>query len=226
MQAKTSLTLIMALALTAPMALRADDMASAAKADSSTASASTDAASSTPAAAAVATPVAKNDAPGSITPGNKLNDDGKYKEAAAYFEGIGEQTAANGHTKREPWRLIGWANSEIGLGDFDKAAELSQKAIDIDPKNATAWNHLASSQAQAGKRADAIATYTKGIAALKAAGVDTAKLEANLAPLKDAQDKADMKAGKMPASTSPTASADAAADTNAAASMTPAAATK
>jgi tetratricopeptide (TPR) repeat protein len=225
MQAKTSMTLIMALALTAPMALRADDTISAA----TTTSATADAASSTPAAAAVATPVAANDAPGSITPGNKLNDDGKYKEAAAYFEGIGEQKSSNGHTKREPWRLNGWANAEIGLGDFGQAADLAQKSLDIDSTSMSArvaWNLLGSAQAQEGKRADAIATYNKGIAALKAAGQDTAKLEANLAPLKDAQDKADIKAGKVPASTSPTAAADASADTNAAAASSVSASAK
>lgn len=143
-----------------------------------------------------ATPVVKNDAPGSIAPGNKLNEDVKFAEALAYFEGIGEQIEANGHSKREPWRLIGMANSEMGLGKFDKAAELSQKAIDIDGKNGIAWNHLGSAQAQAGKRAEAIATYNKGIETLKAAGVDKAKLEANLEGLKAAVEASKPKAQK------------------------------
>jgi tetratricopeptide (TPR) repeat protein len=218
MQAKKSLTLIMALALAAPMAMHADDAATT-SADTTTAS-TADAGSTTPAATAAATPVAKNDAPGSIKAGNALNDDGKYDAAAAYFEGIGAQVAENGNTKREPWRLIGWANAEIGLGNFDKAADLAQQAINIAPNNEVAWNHLGAAQAQGGHRDDAIATYNKAITTLKAAGVDTSKLEANLATLKQAAgDDSDSSAS----SSSPTAAtSDAGAS---AASTSPAAGT-
>jgi tetratricopeptide (TPR) repeat protein len=223
MQSKTTLTLGLglALAIAAPMALRADDAAAstspAAEAKpammAKPAAAAADASASTTDAKAAPTPVAKNDAPGSIMPGNQLNDDGKFAEAAAYFDGIGEQTASNGHKKREPWRLIGLAKAQIGLGKFDDAAATAQKAIDIDPKNGTAWNVLGSSQAQAGKREDAAATYAKGIDTLKAAGVDTAKLEANLAPIKAALDaakaKADKAAGKTDAAASMSGTADA-----------------
>jgi tetratricopeptide (TPR) repeat protein len=207
MQSKTTLTLGLALAMAAPLALRADDAAASmspaaeAKPAMMAKPAAADASASTTDAKAAPTPVAKNDAPGSIMPGNQLNDDGKFADAAAYFEGIGEQTTANGHKKREPWRLIGLAKAQIGLGKFDDAAATAQKAIDIDGKNGTAWNLLGSAQAQAGKREDAAATYAKGIEALKAAGVDTSKLEANLAPIKASLDaakaKADKKAGKM-----------------------------
>jgi tetratricopeptide (TPR) repeat protein len=203
MQKALSLTLALAFAATA--VLRAADTAPAVAA-----------ATPVPETKQAPTPVAKNDAPGSIAPGNKLNEEGKFDEALAYFEGIGEQSVANGHSKREPWRLIGMANSESGMGKFDKAAEFSQKALDIDGKSVVAWNHLGSAQAQAGKRADAIATYTKGIAALKAAKMDTTKLEANLAELQAAVEASKPKAQK-------TAEAKAAADTAAAAAVSPSA---
>jgi tetratricopeptide (TPR) repeat protein len=217
MQVKTSLTLAVAFALALPMALRADDAAPAAASGTAAAPAA-DASASTP--TAKATPVVKNDAPGSITPGNQLNDDGKYADAIAYFQGIGEQTTSNGHKKREPWRLIGLATAEIGAGKFDDAAADAQKAIDIDPLLGTAWNDLGSALAQSGKRGDAIAAYNKGIAGLKAAGKDTSKLEANLAPLQAIQDKIDKKNGKVPASTSPTAAADSSAATGTASATT------
>ena len=44
--------------------------------------------------------VEKNDAPGSVKQGNRLLDEGKFEEAVAYFNGIGEQSSA----KREPYR--------------------------------------------------------------------------------------------------------------------------
>jgi tetratricopeptide (TPR) repeat protein len=192
----------MALALVAPLALRADDSAPA---SSGTAAASAD--SSSPTASAAPTAVAKNDAPGSIKPGNDLIDAGKYDEALAYFQGIGEQSDSNGHSKREPWRLVGLSRAENGLGQFDKSGDFAQQAITIDGTNGVAWNLLGSAEANQGKRGDAIATYKKGIDALKAAGKDTSKLEANLAPLQQAQDDADKKAGKTPSNDTTTASA-------------------
>jgi tetratricopeptide (TPR) repeat protein len=220
---KMNLTLGLALAL-APMALMADEAkpAAAAPAAKPAAEAKVEAkadakaadAGNTAEAKAAATPVAKNDAPGSITPGNKLIDEGKFDEAVAYFEGIGEQTTANGAKKREPWRLVGLSSAYIGVGKFDKAEEAAQKAIAIDgPHLSAAWNNLGSAQAQSGKREDAVATYEKAIETLKAAGKDTAKLEANLAPIKaaleEAKAKADKKAGRVPAAVSGTAKAEA-----------------
>lgn len=220
MQMKTSITLGLALALVAPMALRSEEAAAAkpaaapaAAAPAAKAEAKADAAAGAEKAEAkaAATPVAKNDNPGSITPGNQLNDEGKYAEAVAYFEGIGEQVASNGHKKREPWRLIGLSAAQIGLKQYDKAAASAQAALDIDGKNGVAWNNLGSALAQAGKREEAIAAYEKGIAALKAAQMDTTKLENNVAPIKAALDeakaKADKKAGKVAAAVSGTAKA-------------------
>lgn len=184
------LSITMAIAFAATVSLRAGDAAKSTKSTDAVASAKAEVVTKT------AAPVVKNDAPGSITPGNKLNEEGKFDEALAYFEGIGEQVASNGHMKREPWRLIGMANSEIGLGKFDKAAEFSQKAVDIDSKNGVAWNQLGSALVQAGKRDEAITTYTKGIEALKAAGADTTKLEGNLEALKVAAEASKPKAQK------------------------------
>jgi tetratricopeptide (TPR) repeat protein len=190
---KSSLYLAMAALIAAGGALRADDAAKpAADAAKPAADAAKPAADAAKPAADAAKPaeeakaVAKNDAPGSVKGGNDLNDEGKFKEAAAYFEGIGEQTTANGHTKREPWRLIGLSKAYFGLAQYDKAAEAAQKAIDIDKKLSPAWNLLAGSQANMGQRKEAIATYEKGIEALKSSGADTSKLEANMNVLKDA----------------------------------------
>lgn len=218
MKIKTSLTLGLAIVAASAMSLRADEAAAAKPAEAAKPAAAAPAAKPAEAkpaadasatdkpateAKAAATPVAKNDAPGSITPGNQLNADGKFEEAIAYFEGIGEQSAANGHSKREPWRLVGLSSAQIGAGKFADAAASAQKAIDIDPKNGVAWNNLGSALAQSGKREEAIAAYDKGIATLKAAGADTAKLEGNVAPIKaaleEAKAKADKKAGKVAA---------------------------
>lgn len=132
---------------------------------------------------AAATPVAKNDAPGSLAPGKLLLDEGKYAEAAAYFEGIGEQVAANGAKKREPWRLNNWALALLEAGEFDKAAEVAAKLTENNPEIASGWNSLAGAQARGGKREEAIATYDKGIAKLTELGADASKLESNKAAL-------------------------------------------
>lgn len=220
MQVKTRLTLAVAAAMFASTALRAEEkaMAPAAAAPAkSEAKPAADAAQPAEAKAdgaaaeakPAATPVAKNDNPGSVKQGNELIEAGKFDEAIAYFNGIGEQTTSNGHTKREPWRLVGLSSAQIGAGKFEDAAATAQKAIDIDPNLNAAWNNLGSALANQGKRSEAIEAYNKGIEALKAAGKDTSKLEGNVAALKaaadEAQAKADKKAGKVPAKVSGTA---------------------
>lgn len=156
-------------------------------------------------AAPKAEPVAKNDAPGSLKKGNALMDEGKWADAAAYFEGIGEQAASNGMKKREPFRLNNWSLALINLGEFAKAEEMAQKALDLKGDLAPAWNNLATAQANQGKRSDAVATLEKAIEAVTAAGGDTSKLESNLAGIKQAIEDGKPKAQK-------TAEAKAAAD--------------
>lgn len=133
----------------------------------------------TAAAAAAPAAVAKNDAPGSLKAGNLLLDEGKFAEAAAHFEGIGEQSSV----KREPYRLLGLSTALVELGKYDEAAAAAQKAVEIKDDLSGAWNNLAAAQARAGKRDEAVATYEKAIAALKEKGADTSKLEANLTEL-------------------------------------------
>lgn len=136
--------------------------------------------------AAVIKPTPKNDAPGSLKGGNDLLDKGKYAEAASYFEGIGEQVDSNGKSKREPFRQLGLSTSYLELGKLAEAEAAATKATELKPELASAWNNLAGAQARDGKRTEAIATYNKGIEAVKAAKGDTAKLEANLAALQAA----------------------------------------
>jgi len=140
--------------------------------------------------------VAKKDAPGSLAPGNKLLAQGKFEEAWAYFDGIGEQLALNGHAKREPWRWVGLSTAELGLAKFSDAAQSAQKALDIDAKNAAAWNNLGLALSQDGKRQEAVDAYAKGIEALKGAGLDASKLEINKAMLQAALDASKLQAEK------------------------------
>lgn len=161
-----------------PMAAKAE-----AKADAKAMDAKADA---KPAAAA--TPVAKMDKAGSLAAGKLLLDDGKYAEAAAYFEGIGEQVAENGAKKREPWRLNNWALALFDDKQYDKAIEIATKLTTSNPEIASGWNTLAGAQAANGKREDAIATYDKGIAKLKELGADAGKLESNKQALLDAKE--------------------------------------
>lgn len=165
-----------------------------------------DAASDTKPAAA-ATPVAKNDSPGSLAPGKLLLDDGKFAEAAAYFEGIGEQVTANGATKREPWRLNNWALALLEGGQYAKAEEIATKLTVSNPEMEGAWNKLAAAQARDGKREDAVATYDKAIAKIKELNGDTSKLESNKAALLQA-----IEDGKPKAQKTAEATAKAAAD--------------
>jgi tetratricopeptide (TPR) repeat protein len=169
---KKSLLLTLAASVALSAVIHADDVTPAAAT----------AAAPAAAPAAAATPVAKNDNPGSLKPGNALLDAAKYDEAVAYFTGIGVQTS----DKREPYRLLGLSSAYLGLNKFDDAAASAQKAIDSKKDLSGAWNNLAAAQANTGKRDDAIATYGKGIETVKAAGGDTAKMEANLAALKAA----------------------------------------
>lgn len=129
------------------------------------------------------TPVAKNDAPGSLAPGKVLLDEGKFAEAAAYFEGIGEQVAANGAKKREPWRLNNWALALLESEQYAKAIEVAEKLLANNPEMGSAWNTLAAAQARSGLREEAIATYDKAIAKLKELGAATDRLESNKAAL-------------------------------------------
>jgi colicin import membrane protein len=139
-----------------------------------------------PAAEAKAAPVAKMDKPGSLAAGKVLLDEGKFAEAAAYFEGIGEQVADNGAKKREPWRLNNWALALLNDKQYDKAIEVATKLTESNPEISSGWNTLAGAQGADGKREDAIATYDKGIAKLKELGADASKLESNKQALIDA----------------------------------------
>ncbi len=223
---KKTLMLTLAAGLVASTGLRADDakpaaapaaaapaaaapaakpMAADAKADSKTAEVKMEA-------------VAKNDAPGSLKKGNELLDQGKFAEAANYFQGIGEQSS----NKREPYRLLGLSTSLVETGKYDDAIAAAQKAVDMKKDLAGAWNNLAAAQARSGKRDAAVATYEKAIETLKAAGADTSKVEANLSELKakieegkpkkvkEAEAKAKMEADKAAAKAA--AAKDAAAD--------------
>lgn len=170
--------LLFTLAATVALAgvLRADDAPAAAPA----------AASATAAAKPEATPVAKLDKPGSLKLGNQLLDQGKYAEAATYFEGIGEQVKDNGAKKREPYRLNNLALAELNLQKYDDAIANASKAIALKPDLEAGYNNLAAAYSASGKRDQAVDTLTKGIAALKAAGGDTSKLEGNLKGIQDA----------------------------------------
>ena len=137
-------------------------------------------------AAAEATPVVKNDAMGSLKAGKELLDAGKFAEAVAYFDAIGEQVADNGASAREPFRQLNLSTAYLGLEKYAEAGAAAQKAIDAKSGLAAAWNNLAASQVRSGKRADAVATYEKAIAAVKKKEGDTSKLEANLTELKNA----------------------------------------
>lgn len=184
--------------------LRADDSAAS--------SASPSAATAAPAAdSSTATAVAKNDAPGSLKAGKDLLDNGKYAEAVAYFEGIGEQVADNGATKREPYRQLDLATAYLGLGKYQEAEDAASKALAGKKDLEAAWNDLGSAQVNDGKRDDAIATYTKGIAELKADSADFDRLDANLKALQAAagDDSAALPnavATAVPAAVSPAAS--------------------
>jgi colicin import membrane protein len=137
---------------------------------------------------AEAKPVAKMDKPGSLAAGKLLLDEGKFAEAAAYFEGIGEQVADNGAKKREPWRLNNWALALYNDKQYDKAIEVATKLTTSNPEIASGWNTLAGAQVSNGKREDALATYDKGIAKLKELKADSSKLEANKAALEQAKE--------------------------------------
>ena len=131
---------------------------------------------------AEAKPVAKNDAAGSMKAGLLLLDAGKFAEAADFFQGIGVQS----HSKREASRQLNLSSALIELGKYDEGAAAAQKAIDLDGANPKYWNNLAAAKARDGKRDEAIAIYTKAIAAVKAKNGDTSKLEANLTELTNA----------------------------------------
>lgn len=134
--------------------------------------------------AAAPAPVAKNDSPGSLAGGKALLGEEKFAEAVAYFQGIGVQTAK----KREAWRLANLSSALVGAENYAEAISTAQQAIDIKVSDvqSIAWNNLAAAQARSGKRDEAIATYGKGIDTLKAAKLDTARLESNLAELQNA----------------------------------------
>lgn len=163
---KKTLLLTLAAGLVVSAGLRAEEAKPAAAAPAST--------------EAAAAPVAKNDAPGSLKKGNELLDQGKFADAAAYFAGIGEQSSS----KREPYRLLGLSTALLETEKYEDAAAAAQKALDMKKDLSGAWNNLAAAQARSGKRAEAVATYEKALEALKAAGADTSKVEANLNELK------------------------------------------
>jgi tetratricopeptide (TPR) repeat protein len=195
------------------------------KADDSSAAAASPTAAAAPASDASSNSVvAKNDAPGSLAKGKELLGEGKFAEAAAYFEGIGEQVAANGATKREPYRLLNLSTAYLGAGKFKEAEDAASKATEMIKDNPSAWNNLAAAQVNQGMRDKAIDTYTKAIAQLKADKADTSKLEDNLKVLQDEADKAngkkkkaDMGGDTSAAKAAPAAAAPAAASPAAAA---------
>lgn len=166
--------------------VRAEEAKAAAKAEAKPAAAAATEAKAEAKPAAAAKPVEKMDKAGSLAAGKLLLDDGKYAEAAAYFEGIGEQVADNGAKKREPWRLNNWALALFNDKQYDKAIEVASKLTASNPEISSGWNTLAGAQAASGKREDAIATYDKGIAKLKELGADAGKLESNKQALLDA----------------------------------------
>src|SRR5262245_4482992 len=180
MRAMLGLNLALAAALALPMAVRAEEAAKAAEA------AKPAEAAAAPAEKKEMAAVEKNDAPGSLSKGNAMMGEGKYEEAAAYFEGIGEQTTANGLKKREPWRLVGLSTSLVHSGQYEKAAEVAQKLTEAYPAIPAGWNNLGAALGNQGKRQEAIDALTKGVEALKAAGADSSKTEANLAELQKA----------------------------------------
>jgi tetratricopeptide (TPR) repeat protein len=208
--------LILSLAASFALAglLRADDAAPA----STTPAAASDV---SPAADASAdTTVAANDAPGSLTAGKALLSAGKYAEAAAYFEGIGVQSADNGTTKREPYRLLNLSTAYLNLGKFKEAEDAANQAIALKKDLPGAWNNLGSAQANQGERPMAIDTYKKGIAELTADKADTSKLDANLKYLQDLEDA---KNGTKTDAGGDTSAAAADTSSSAAASVSPAA---
>ena len=138
-------------------------------------------------AAASAPAVEKMDKPGSLKAGKDLMDEGKWAEAAAYFEGIGVQEAANGTQKREPWRLNNLARCYVALEKYDEAAKAAQMGLEIRPDIYALWSNLGAAQSRAGKHDDAIATYKKAIETLEGAGKDTGRIPANLKFLEDAK---------------------------------------
>ena len=162
------LTLAASVALTG--VLRADDAPAAATKTAA-------------APAAAAAPVAKNDAPGSLKAGNQLLDQAKYAEAAAYFEGIGEQVASNGAAKREPYRQSSLSLAYLNLGKFDQAIAAGSKAVELNKGLTVGWSNLAAAYGASGQRDKAVEALTNGAAAVKAAGGDSSSLEAKLASL-------------------------------------------
>jgi tetratricopeptide (TPR) repeat protein len=201
--------------------LRADDAAPAAA--SGTAA---------PAAAAPATtPVAKNDAPGSLAPGKQLLDEAKYADAAAYFEGIGEQTTSNGATKREPYRQNDLSLAYLNLGKYDQAIAAASKAVELNKGMAVGWSNLAAAYGASGQRDKAVDALTKGVEAVKGVGGDSGGLEAKLKSLQDliesgkpkAEREADAKATATAASTAAASAATPAAQADTAKAAAPAA---
>jgi|GEM_PF-2993872 colicin import membrane protein len=205
--------LLLTLAATVALAggLRADDAKPAIDAKPAAAAPATDAKADTKTATAP-TPVAKNDAMGSLKAGNQLLDQAKYAEAAAYFEGIGEQVKDNGAAKREPYRLNNLALAQLNLEKYDDAIANAGKAIALKKDLAAAYNNLSAAYSASGKRDLAVDTLNKGIEAVKAAGGDTAKLEANLTGIQAA-----IEASKPKAQREAEAKAKAKADADAAA---------
>jgi tetratricopeptide (TPR) repeat protein len=208
MTMKNNLILALVAGLSMAGVLRADDSSATAASPS----AATD--SSAAAASPTAATVAPNDAPGSLKAGKELLTDGKFEEAVAYFNGIGEQVADNGATKREPYRQLDLASAYLNLAKYQDAEDAANKAIALMKDLEPAWNDLGAAQVNSGNRADAIATYTKGIAQLNADNVDSSRLAENLKTLQIA-------AGITP---TPTTADQSTTDTAAAAPVSPAAA--
>lgn len=180
-------SLVFALSVSASLgiagALSADDSAMA---SSPTAAGAPAAAASTSATAAPSAAVAPNDAPGSLKAGNELLSQGKYADAVAYFNGIGEQVADHGKAKREPYRQLDLATAYLGLGQYQQAEQAASQAVALKKDLEPAWNDLASAQVNEGMRDKAMDTYKKGIAELTTAKLDHARLDANLKALQAA----------------------------------------
>jgi Tfp pilus assembly protein PilF len=64
----------------------------------------------------------------------------------------------------------GLGNEYLKVDDYTRAAEHFQKAVEHDPKYSAAWKLLGKSLAAAGRNAEAVAAYERGIAVAEAKG--------------------------------------------------------
>lgn len=140
------------------------------------------AAQTTPAAQASAAPASKkwsNPTMQSIQDAIDLDNAGNTTAAVAAFEKIGPVKSKN----LEAWRLNDEATVYIKIGDYAKAVDLLEKAVDSNDKNYVALNNLGTCYEETGELDKAKDAYQKSIDAAKDAGASSAKAEGNLAAL-------------------------------------------